>query len=279
MADSLTFKERTHEIIFETGTRAGRIFDITLIIMIVTSVAVVMLDSVASVREAHGPLLYGIEWFFTIAFTIEYILRLYSVGKPMRYATSFYGIVDLLAILPTYIGLFVGGTHYLVVIRDLRMLRIFRVLKVTKYLREMELLRRALLASRGRIMVFIFAVLLIAIIAGSLMYVVEGPEHGYTSIPKGVYWAIVTMTTVGYGDISPDTPLGQLLATGLMILGYGIIAVPTGIVTAEMTKIVNDPVLQSCPACAKESYQPGAIYCAHCAAELNPTPHHNDGTT
>lgn len=272
MTKSLSLKTRTHEIIFEADTPEGKFFDIALIVCILLSVAAVMLESIASVRDAYGPLLTSIEWFFTILFTIEYLLRLYCVGKPVRYATSFFGIVDLLAIIPTYLSLFLVGSQFLVVVRVLRLLRIFRVLKVVKFLREMEELRLALMASRRKILVFVFSVLLIAVIAGSLMYVIEGEENGYTSIPKGIYWAVVTMTTVGYGDIAPHTSAGQVLATILMIMGYGIIAVPTGIVTSELTRPRRraDIVLQSCPECSVESYDRSAKFCGQCGALLNP---------
>ncbi|HIA47843.1 MAG TPA: ion transporter [Candidatus Hydrogenedentes bacterium] len=267
-----SFKIRTHEIIFEADTREGKMFDVVLIVTILLSVVAVMLESVESVRESYGQMLTSLEWFFTILFTVEYLLRLYSVGKPVRYATSFFGIVDLLAIIPTYLSLFLVGSQFLIVVRVLRLLRIFRVLRFVKFLREMEELRHALLASRRKIFVFVFAVMLVAIIAGSLMYVIEGEENGYTSIPKGIYWAVVTMTTVGYGDIAPHTNAGQVLATILMIMGYGIIAVPTGIVTSELTRPRRreDVVLQSCPQCSTESYERNAKFCSQCGAEINP---------
>lgn len=265
-----TFKRRIHEVIFEGDTRAGKNFDIALILCIVLSVIVVMLDSIGWISQEYDTTLTVLEWAFTILFSIEYLLRLYSIGKPMRYALSFYGIVDLLAVIPTYLSLFFVGSHYLAVIRILRLLRIFRVLKVVQYLNEMEVLMGALRSSRRKILVFMFSVMLIAVIAGSLMYVVEGDTNDdYTSIPKSVYWAVVTMTTVGYGDISPDTGLGQFLATILMIMGYGIIAVPTGIVTVEMSKSESkSPVLQSCPECSAESYDPLAVYCNRCGSRL-----------
>jgi voltage-gated potassium channel len=265
-----TLKRYIHEVIFGTYTPAGKNFDIALIVCIVLSVAVVMLDSIRWINQEYHTTLTVLEWTFTILFTIEYLLRVYSIGKPMRYILSFYGIVDLLAVIPTYLSLFIVGSHYLAVIRILRLLRIFRVLKIVQYLNELEVLMRALQSSRRKIFVFMFSVLLIAVIAGSLMYVVEGDTNeSYTSIPKGVYWAVVTMTTVGYGDISPDTPLGQLLATFLMIMGYGIIAVPTGIITVEMTKSqLKSPVVKSCPECSAEAYDPLAVYCNRCGAEL-----------
>ena len=269
MSETLSLKRRIHEVIFEADTSAGKNFDIALIVCIILSVMVVMLDSIASIQVKHESMLKALEWTFTILFSIEYILRLYSIGRPMRYALSFYGIVDLLAVIPTYLSLIVGGGQYFAVIRILRLLRVFRVLKIVQYLNEMEELLRALRASRRKILVFLFAVMLIAVIAGSLMYVIEGTENNYTSIPKGIYWAVVTMTTVGYGDLSPSTPLGQLLATLLMVMGYGIIAVPTGIITVEMARSrESNPVLQSCPECSVESFDPEAVYCNRCGTKL-----------
>ena len=263
-----------HEIIFGAETRSGKAFDIILIIFIVLSVLVVMLESISSVRESWGIWLIRAEWAFTILFTIEYLLRLYCVGNPMRYARSFFGIIDLLAVLPTYLSLFFAGSQALTVVRILRVLRVFRVLKFMKYVHEMNDLRRALYASRRKIFIFMFGVSMIAIIVGSLMYLIEGEEHGYTSIPKSIYWAIVTMTTVGYGDVSPETPLGQLLATILMILGYGIIAVPTGIVTSEMATqrygTEQRNAVRSCPQCVQEIHNSHAIYCHRCGSKIDP---------
>lgn len=265
-----------HEVIFESDTPSGRRFDVVLIAAILLSVAVVMLESTAAARAAYGEALRAAEWFFTILFTVEYGLRLASVGRPGKYASSFFGIVDLLAVLPTYLSLLMPGAQYLLVIRVLRILRIFRVLKLAQYLREAEVLVRALRASRRKIVVFIATVLTLVTILGSLMYLVEGPEHGFTSIPAGIYWAIVTLTTVGYGDISPQTPLGQALASFIMILGYGIIAVPTGIVTAELTRAALPGAAvtgasvsgQACPACGAEGHAPGAVYCNRCGVPL-----------
>src|SRR4028119_2216749 len=225
-------RARLHEIIFEADTRAGRFFDFTLIWLILLSVATVILESVRHVREQYGELLYVLEWLFTILFTVEYVLRLLSVRRPLRYATSFFGVVDLLAIIPTYLSIFVPGSQYLLVIRILRLLRIFRLLKLAEYITEANTLRRALRASQRKISVFLSVVVLLVVIIGALMYVVEGEEHGFTSIPVSIYWAVVTLTTVGYGDISPRTPFGQMIASFVMIIGYGIIAVPTGIVSA-----------------------------------------------
>lgn len=268
--ESDTLKRKIHEVIFEGDTPSGKRFDIALIICIMLSVLVVMVDSISYYHTTYPNILYRLEWMFTILFTGEYILRVYSIGRPRKYVFSFYGIIDLLAVLPTYLSLICVGSQYLAIVRILRLLRIFRVLKVVKYLHEIEVLMRALRSSRRKILVFIFGVLLIAVIAGSLMYIIEGGTSSeYTSIPKGIYWAIVTMTTVGYGDISPETPLGQFLATLLMVMGYGIIAVPTGIVTAEMTRTIHpDPVLQSCPECSAESHDAKAIYCNRCGSKL-----------
>ena len=258
------------EVIFEADTPAGKWFDVALILCIVASVAVVMLDSVAGVHESHCRLLNVLEWFFTIIFTIEYILRLLCVRNPTRYAVSFFGVVDLLAIVPTYAGLVLAGTHYLVVIRILRVLRIFRVLKLGECVSEANVLKRALIASRKKIFVFIFTVLTMVVIIGSIIFLIEGPDNGFTSIPKGVYWAVVTLTTVGYGDLSPQTPFGQLLASMVMILGYSIIAVPTGIMTVELTQAAKDKKItsQTCPECSKQGHDPDAAHCKYCGAKL-----------
>jgi len=263
------WRQRLHEIIFEADTPAGKTFDILLIASILGSVAAVMLDSVAAIRASYGPLLTAAEWFFTLLFSIEYLLRLACVGKPLRYARSFYGIVDLLAILPTYLSLLLPGSHYLLVIRILRILRIFRVFKLVQYLSEARMLGQALRASSRKIVVFLFTVLTLVIIFGSLMYLIEGEASGYTSIPRSIYWTIVTLTTVGYGDISPQTGLGQSLASLIMICGYGIIAVPTGIVTVEMTRSFGRGVTtQACPECAAEGHDADAVHCKFCGAAL-----------
>lgn len=261
-----------HDVIFEADTPAGKAFDILLIAAILASVVAVMLDSVAPIKAIHGDALYALEWFFTILFTAEYILRLLSVGRPGKYALSFFGVVDFLAIAPTYLSLLLPGTQYLIVIRVLRVLRIFRVLKVAQYVGEAHLLTKALGASRRKITVFLFTVLTLVTILGSLMYLVEGPENGFTSIPKSVYWAIVTLTTVGYGDISPRTPAGMLLASVVMILGYAIIAVPTGIVTSEISYAMaagRKVSTQACRECSAEGHDPDAVHCKFCGAILN----------
>lgn len=262
-------KSRLHEVIFEADTPAGKAFDVILILCILMSVAVVMFDSVGDIRREHADLLRFLEWFFTVLFTVEYMLRLYCVGRPLKYAASFFGIIDLLAILPTYISLVFPGGHYLSVIRILRVLRIFRILKLAHHLGEARLLVRALHDSRRKITVFLFAVFTLVIICGSLMYVVEGEENGFTSIPRSVYWAVVTLTTVGYGDISPKTSLGQALAALIMVMGYGIIAVPTGIVTVGISRAYGrDISTQACPECSAEGHESDARYCRYCGAKL-----------
>lgn len=261
-------KEKLHEIIFEADTKTGRLFDIVLILSIILSVVAVMLDSIAEINQKYGEELYIVEWFFTILFSIEYLLRIYSVGKPSKYITSFYGVIDLLAIAPTYLSLIIPGSQYLLVIRILRVLRVFRVLKFVQYISEAALLMQALRASKRKIIVFLFFVLASVVILGSLMYLIEGTENGFTSIPRSIYWSIVTLTTVGYGDISPQTPLGQVLASIIMILGYGVIAVPTGIVTSEMTTIKRRTKTQACPQCSLEGHDDDAKHCKYCGAEL-----------
>lgn len=263
------WRAKLHEIIFEADTTTGKFFDIALIVLILLSTLCVMLDSVSEIRAAYSGVLNTLEWLFTLLFTVEYVLRLSCVQRPWRYAVSFYGIVDLLSILPTYLSLFIAGTHYLLVIRILRILRIFRVLKLVTYLGEARLLSRALVASRRKIGVFLFTVVTLVMILGSLMYMIEGEESGFTSIPRGIYWAIVTLTTVGYGDIAPRTGLGQFLAAFVMILGYAIIAVPTGIVTVEMGNVFRQPVnTRACPACAAEGHDDNAVYCKFCGSQL-----------
>lgn len=265
------FRFRLHEIIFEADTPAGKWFDIFLIISIAASVAVVMLDSVDGFRRHYGDLFAICEWVFTLLFTCEYLLRLFCVRNPLKYAFSFLGLVDLFSILPTYMSLLVPGTQYLIVIRVLRVLRVFRVFKLVHFMGEASILVRALKASRRKIIVFLTTVFTLVIIFGSLMYLIEGADNGFTSIPRSIYWAIVTMTTVGYGDISPKTNLGQMLASLIMILGYAIIAVPTGIVTTELGMAGRKPVsTQACPECMCEDHDQDAVFCKICAARLNP---------
>jgi voltage-gated potassium channel len=258
-----------HEVIFEADTPEGKAFDMLLIASILISVGAVMMDSITAVRAQFGAWLYGIEWFFTLLFTVEYVLRVACVGRPFKYAVSFYGIVDLLAIVPTYLSLALPGSQYLLVIRILRILRIFRILKLVIYLDEAQLLMKALRSSRRKITVFLYTVLTLVVLFGSLMYVIEGGAHGFSSIPRSIYWAIVTLTTVGYGDISPQTNLGQALASMVMILGYAIIAVPTGIVSVEMAQTFGRKVsTQACPECSAEGHDADARHCKYCGAPL-----------
>jgi voltage-gated potassium channel len=234
-----------------------------------TSVMVVVLESVGSVRARVGPTLRALEWGFTILFTIEYLLRLYSVRRPLQYARSVYGIIDVIAILPTYLSLVLPGTHNLLVVRLLRLLRIFRVFKLSEYLRESRTLVQALRASSRKILVFLLTVMTIVVVVGTLMYVIEGEQHGFSNIPISIYWAVVTLTTVGYGDLAPATTLGRALSVLLMLTGYGIIAVPTGIVTAELTRVTARPIsTQACPACGAEGHEHDAVYCRRCGARL-----------
>lgn len=258
-----------HEIIFGAETFAGKAFDVVLIGSIIISVIVVMLDSVNSINSEHGALLHQLEWFFTILFTIEYILRLLCTSRPLNYATSFFGMIDLLAITPTYLSLILPGTQFLLVIRILRVLRIFRILKLAHYIGEANLLIQSLRASGRKITVFLFTVLLLMIIFGSLIYIIEGEANGFTSIPRSIYWAIVTMTTVGYGDISPKTNLGQTMASLVMIIGYCIIAVPTGIVSAEISQRTKKTICnRPCPGCGSCDHNPSANYCQYCGESL-----------
>ena len=263
------WRERLHEIIFEAETPAGKAFDVALLVCIVASVATVMLESVSSIRAQYGTILRALEWGFTILFTVEYVLRLICVGRPLRYATSFFGVVDLLAIAPTYLSIFFAGAQSLIVIRALRLLRIFRVLKLAHFVGEASMLREALRASMRKITVFLGTVLTVVVIVGALMYLVEGEASGFTSIPQGMYWAIVTLTTVGYGDVAPQTFVGKLLASVVMILGYGIIAVPTGIVTVELAQARRAPIsTEACPDCGVGGHDSDAEFCKYCGAHL-----------
>ncbi|GAB4183142.1 MAG: ion transporter [Calditrichia bacterium] len=264
-----SLKAKIHEIIFEADTFWGKLFDVLLIASILISVLVVMLDSVKEFNQQFGHVFYLLEWVFTILFTIEYVLRLYSVGRPLAYARSFFGIIDLLAIIPTYFSIVFPGSQYFIVIRILRVLRIFRVLKLVQYVKEARYLKQSLKASARKITVFLFTVLTVVVVFGSIMYLIEGEKNGFTSIPKSIYWAIVTLTTVGYGDISPQTNLGQTIAALIMILGYSIIAVPTGIITVEMYRASDERIsTQACPECAAEGHDPDAVYCKYCGGKL-----------
>jgi voltage-gated potassium channel len=261
---------RMYTIIFEADTRAGRLFDLALIAVVLASVAVVLLDSVSSISARFGTWFGVLEWIFTILFTIEYVARLSCVHWPMRYARSFFGVIDLLALLPTYLALFVPGVHALIDIRILRLLRVFRVLKMGAYVDEFRALGLALAASRRKITVFLIFVSMVVLVTGTLMYIVEGPEHGFTSIPTGIYWAIATMTTVGYGDLTPRTDIGRLIASLQMLLGWGILAVPTGIVSAEFTArhLRREPTTRTCHQCLSEGHLSTARFCRDCGAPL-----------
>ena len=262
------FKARIGYIIFQSDTPAGKLFDVVLLIAIVLSILLVMLESVESYRIEYGGALRNLEWFFTFLFTVEYGLRIYTAYERKKYIRSFYGLVDLIAILPTYLSLALAGAQYFLVIRALRLLRVFRVLKLAHFLGEADTLMRALKASREKIVIFLITVMSIVIIIGAVMHLVEGPEHGFDNIPRSVYWAVVTLTTVGYGDIAPQTPLGQFLSAIVMILGYGIIAVPTGIVTSEMTRYSYEKSATTCDRCNSIHHDQDAIYCKVCGEKL-----------
>ncbi|WP_338416289.1 ion transporter [uncultured Sphaerotilus sp.] len=264
---------RMYIVIFEADTPAGRWFDLALIGMILASVAVVVLDSMAEVHQRHALLLGTLEWVFTLAFTAEYLARLICVRQPARYARSLFGVIDLLAVLPTYLAILVPGLHALIDVRVLRLLRMFRILKLTEYVAEFGALGQALAASRRKILVFLSFVILIVLVIGTLMYVVEGAENGFTSIPVGIYWAITTMTTVGFGDITPKTDLGRIIASVMMLIGWGTLAVPTGIVSAEFTAQRlpgSSPTTRTCHECLTEGHTPAARFCNACGAALPP---------
>lgn len=262
-------KERLYKIIFEAETREGKIFDIVLMMVILLSILLVVLESVPQIDEDYHAVLKILEWIITLIFTAEYIVRIRIVKQPWKYVFSFYGIIDFLAVLPTYLSIIFVGSQSLVVIRAIRLLRVFRILKLNRYIYAGQNLGRALWASREKIFVFLFFVLNIVIIVGTLMYLIEGPEHGFSSIPKSIYWAIVTMTTVGYGDISPMTPLGQFLASIVMIVGYAIIAVPTGIVTVGIIRKSNRTNTQTCDNCMHGDHEDDAAFCKKCGQKLN----------
>ncbi len=265
------WRQHMHEVIFEADTPAGKAFDVVLLIVIVLSVVIVMLDSVQAINRQYRRPLQIAEWTITILFTVEYVARLICIGRPLRYVFSFYGVVDLLAVIPTYLSVFISGSQSLLVIRALRLVRIFRVFKLSRYLTEARALVNALRATRARITVFLVVVLALVIIIGSAMYMIEGtlPDSEFTSIPRSVYWAIVTMTTVGYGDIAPQTVLGQVLAAAVMILGYAIIIVPIGVFSTEMLAVSKRGVsTQACPSCAADGHDLDARHCKYCGARL-----------
>lgn len=265
------WKIRLHEIIYEAETKEGKLFDVILLIFILLSVFLVMLESVQSINEKYYALLNISEWIITILFSIEYILRIVSVKKPLSYIFSFYGIIDLLSTIPKYLSFIMVGSHNLIALRALRLLRVFRILKLTRYIGASNNLVLAMKASKTKIAVFLYFVIILCIILGTIMYIIEGAENGFTNIPKSIYWAIVTLTTVGFGDITPQTPFGQFIASIIMILGYAIIAIPTGIVSSEMTK--KNQILEEntevCPNCATEHHKENAKYCYRCGSKLD----------
>jgi voltage-gated potassium channel len=264
------WREAAHHVIFEADTPAGRVFDLALMAVILASVAAVMLDSVPAIHAAWGPWLYAAEWVFTALFTVEYALRLATVARPLRYARSFFGIVDLLAVLPTYLSVLLPGTQALLVVRALRLLRVFRVLKLVRYFNEARVLLAAVRAALPKILVFLYTELALIVIIAALVYLIEGPENGFTSIPKAMYWTVVTLTTVGYGDMVPHTATGKVLASITMLLGYGIIAVPTGIVTVEMGRARRrrETPARACPACERGGHARDAAFCRFCGTML-----------
>ncbi|MEN8765867.1 MAG: ion transporter [Wenyingzhuangia sp.] len=263
-------KERLHEIIYEADTPAGKLFDVVLLVLILISVLVVMLESVEHLHLIYGDYFSAVEWIITVLFTIEYSLRVYTVKQPLKYILSPYGLIDLAATLPKYLGLFIGKTEALLILRALRLLRVFTILKLARYIGASNDLMKAIKASRAKIGVFVFAVVVLSIVLGTLMYLIEGnSESGFTSIPRGVYWVVVTMTTVGYGDIAPVTALGQFLATLVMIMGYGIIAVPTGIVSSEYNGVKNQKInTQVCKHCNEQNHSDTAKFCHQCREHL-----------
>ncbi|GAB3095123.1 ion transporter [Aestuariicella hydrocarbonica] len=263
-------RQKLYTIIFGTGTPAGKRFDMVLIYLIAISVLAMILESVSVIEGRYGVWLNAVEWGFTGIFTLEYLVRIYCSPHPLRYMRSFYGLVDLLAILPSYLGLFLAGMNYLLIIRLLRVLRIFRILKLVRYLSEANILMRAMVMSRRKILIFFSAVLVLSTIFGSLMFLVEGPENGFTSIPKSIYWTIVTITTVGYGDITPQTVIGQFIAAAAMLTGYSIIAVPTGILTAELaTEMQRERTSRRCEDCHSSGHESDALYCRYCGTPLS----------
>ena len=266
----ISWRTKLHEVIFEADTRPGKLFDIVLLILILGSVATVMLESVNSIRIEHGQTLNIIEWGLTILFSIEYITRIISIKKPLKYIFSFYGLIDLLSILPTYLGLFITGASSMAAIRSIRLLRVFRILKLARYLKEAAAFKSILIAMRPKIIVFLVAIFSIVTIMGTIIYMIEDPEDGFTSIPRCVYWAVVTLTTVGYGDIAPQTVLGQVFASLIMVMGYSIIVIPTVFVVTSSMLSSRETMLntQSCPSCSKEGHDNNAEFCKYCGDSL-----------
>jgi len=261
---------RLHEIIYESNTPAGKAFDLSLLVAIFTSIIVVMLDSVESIHAKHGRLFYIVEWIFSILFTIEYILRLISIRKPLKYVFSLLGIIDLLALIPSYLSILFAGAQSLLVFRALRLLRVFRIFKLGHFLTEINFLKTALRGSVRKISIFLLTVLTLTVILGSIMYLVEKRENGFSNIPESIYWAIVTITTVGYGDISPVTPLGKFVASVVMLIGYAIIAVPTGIITHDLAIAARHKkeLPEACPNCSREGHESDALFCKYCGSSL-----------
>lgn len=265
------WKQKWYHIIFESDTKPGRRFDVLLLFAILGSLLVIMIETVPQLSKKYQDTFIALEWFFTILFSIEYLIRLLIVRRPWAYVSSFYGVIDLISILPSYLAIVLGGAQYFIEIRSLRLLRVFRVLKMVRFIGEANVLTSALRASRHKIAVFLIAVICINFIMGTVMFLVEGPENGFTSIPVSIYWCIVTLTTVGYGDISPSTPLGQFIASIIMILGYGVIAVPTGIVTSEINRSQKQDAQKekSCSVCEREGMHKDAKYCQYCGESLD----------
>ena len=266
----MSWKTKLHEVIFEADTRAGKLFDIILLILILGSVATVMLESVNSIRREHGQILNLIEWGLTILFSIEYITRIISIKKPLKYIFSFYGLIDLLSILPTYLGIFITGASSMAAIRSIRLLRVFRILKLARYLKEAAAFKSILIAMRPKIIVFLVAIFSIVTIMGTIIYMIEDPKDGFTSIPRCIYWAVVTLTTVGYGDIAPQTVLGQVFASLIMVMGYSIIVIPTVFVVTSSMLSPRETNLntQSCPSCSQEGHDNDAEFCKFCGDNL-----------
>jgi voltage-gated potassium channel len=265
-----SWKRELHEIIYEADTPNGKLFDLILLITILASIVLVMLESIDSINDSYGTFLNISEWIITGLFTLEYILRIIAIKKPLKYIFSFYGIIDLLSTIPKYLSLIFIGSHHFAALRALRLLRVFRILKLTRYIGASNKLLIALKASRAKIGVFLFFIIILCVILGAIMYMIEGADNGFTSIPKSIYWAVVTMTTVGYGDIAPQTPFGQFIASIIMILGYAIIAIPTGIVSSEISKTDSiDTNTQSCPNCGIDGHKDGAEFCYSCGTKLN----------